>query len=95
MRKSFFVVIPYTPAVVNQTGGIGKVFSFFSKKQTTTDMTANFEEERTQIEQRVSVVEQGLSRLGLRVAQLGTQEVIELLYKTFNPGETTSHAQEH
>jgi type IV secretory pathway VirB4 component len=95
MRKNFFVVIPYTPAVVNQTGGIGKVFSFFSKKQTTTDMTANFEEERTQIEQRVSVVEQGLSRLGLRVAQLGTQEVIELLYKTFNPGETTSHAQEH
>lgn len=95
MRKNFFVVIPYTPAVVNQNGGIGKVFSFFSKKQTTTDMTANFEEERTQIEQRVSVVEQGLSRLGLRVAQLGTQEVIELLYKTFNPGETTSHAQEH
>ncbi len=94
MRKNFFVVIPYTPAVVNQTGGIGKVFSFFSKKQTTTDMTANFEEERTQIEQRVSVVEQGLSRLGLRVAQLGTQEVIELLYKTFNPGETTSHAAE-
>jgi hypothetical protein len=29
------------------------------------------------------------------VAQLGTQEVIELLYKTFNPGETTSHAAEH
>ncbi len=95
MRKSFFVVIPYTPAVLNQSSGIGKVFSFFNKKQTTTDMTANFEEERTQLEQRVSVVEQGLSRLGLRVAQLGTQEVIELLYKTFNPGETASHAQEH
>nr|MBP6858162.1 TraC family protein [Candidatus Paceibacterota bacterium] len=94
MRKSFFVVIPYTPPVVNQTGGLGKVLSFFGKKQTTADLTANFEEERTQLEQRVSVVEQGLSRLGLRVAQLGTQEVIELLYKTFNPGETTSHASE-
>ncbi|MCC7436714.1 TraC family protein [Candidatus Nomurabacteria bacterium] len=94
MRKSFFVVIPYTPPVVNQTGGLGKVLSFFGKKQTTADLTANFEEERTQLEQRVSVVEQGLSRLGLRVAQLGTQEVIELLYKTFNPGETTSHAAE-
>lgn len=95
MRKSFFVVIPYTPPVLNQTGGgIGKLFSFFTKKTTTADLTANFEEERTQLEQRVSVVEQGLSRLGLRVAQLGTQEIIELLYKTFNPGETTSHAQE-
>lgn len=95
MRKSFFVVIPYTPPVLNQSGGINKIFSFFGKKQTTADLTANFEEERTQLEQRVSVVEQGLSRLGLRVAQLGTQEVIELLYKTFNPGETTSHAAEH
>lgn len=94
MRKSFFVVIPYTPPVLNQSGGINKIFSFFGKKQTTADLTANFEEERTQLEQRVSVVEQGLSRLGLRVAQLGTQEVIELLYKTFNPGETTSHAAE-
>ena len=96
MRKSFFVVIPYNPPVLNQTGGgIGKLFSLFGKKQTVADLTANFEEERTQLEQRVSVVEQGLSRLGLRVAQLGTQEVIELLYKTFNPGETTSHAAEN
>jgi type IV secretory pathway VirB4 component len=33
MRKNFFVVIPYTPAVVNQTGGIGKVFSFLVKNK--------------------------------------------------------------
>lgn len=94
MRKSFFVVIPYNPPVINQKGGLGKIFSLFGKKQSEADLTASFEEERTQLEQRVSVIEQGLSRLGLRVAQLGTQEVIELLYKTFNPGETTSHAQE-
>ncbi len=94
MRKSFFVVIPYNPPVLNQGGTVSKIFSFFGKKQTTADLTAGFEEERTQLEQRVSVIEQGLSRLGLRVAQLGTQEVIELLYKTFNPGETASHAQE-
>jgi type IV secretory pathway VirB4 component len=91
MRKNFFVVIPYNPAVITQSSGLGKIFSFFGKKQTTADIVANFEEQRTQLEQRVSVVEQGLSRLGLRVAQLGTQEMIELLYKTFNPGETTVH----
>lgn len=91
MRKSFFVVIPYSPAVINSSSGIGKVFSFLGRKQSNADLVANFEEQRTQLEQRVSVVEQGLSRLGLRVAQLGTQEAIELLYKTFNPGETTVH----
>ncbi len=91
MRKNFFVVIPYNPAIISQSSGLGKVFSFFGKKQSNADLVADFEEQRTQLEQRVSVVEQGLSRLGLRVAQLGTQEVIELLYKTFNPGETTVH----
>ena len=48
----------------------------------------SFEENRTQLEQRISVVEQGLSRCGIRVIRLGTEEVIELFYKTFNPGDT-------
>lgn len=93
MRKNFFVVVPYNPSIISQSSGLGKLFSFFSKKQSAADMTASFEEQRTQLEQRMSVVEQGLSRLGLRVAQLGTQEVIELLYKTFNPGETTVNTE--
>jgi len=92
MRKSFFVVIPYVPALITQNKGVGKLFSFLSKTSAA-DSVTNFEEERSQLEQRVSVVDQGLSRLGLRVAQLGTQEVIELLYKTFNPGETTTQAK--
>lgn len=91
MRKNFFVVVPYNPAIISQSSGLGKIFSLFGKKQTNADLTASFEEQRTQLEQRTSVVEQGLSRLGLRVAQLGTQEVIELLYKTFNPGEMSVH----
>jgi type IV secretory pathway VirB4 component len=95
MRKSFFAVVPYSPSIISQSSGIGKIFSFFNKKQTNADLTASFEEQRTQLEQRMNVVEQGLSRLGLQVAQLGTQEAIELLYKTFNPGETTVHTGEN
>ncbi len=93
MRKSFFVVIPYVPAVLKQNSGIGKFFSFLrSKSDSGSGTISDFEEERTQLEQRVSVVEQGLSSVGLRLVQLGTQEVIEVLYKTFNPGETTSNS---
>jgi hypothetical protein len=47
-----------------------------------------FEENREQLEERVAVIEQGLVRCGIRVAQLGTEEVTELFYKLFNPGET-------
>lgn len=90
MRKSFYVVVPYTPPIVSQKGSIGKLFSFLNKVNSQTMALKDFEEQRTQLEERLSVVEQGLSHLGLRSVQLGTQETIELLYKTFNPGETTT-----
>ncbi len=92
MRKSFFIVIPYIPPILSQSGGVSKLFSFLKKSGTAADSVVDFEEQRTQLEERMSVVEQGLTRLGLRLAQLGTQEAIELLYKTFNPGESTSAA---
>ena len=92
MRKSFFVVIPYIPPVLAQKDGLGKIFSFLKKTPVGSGTVSDFEEERTQLEERVSVVDQGLSRVGLRLVQLGTQEVIEVLYKTFNPGESTSQA---
>lgn len=94
MRKSFFIIIPYIPPILSQGGGISKIFSFLKKEDPTATSVTDFEEQRTQLEERMSVVEQGLSRLGLRVAQLGTQEVIELLYKTFNPGETSSQVKQ-
>lgn len=90
MRKSFFVVIPYIPPLLTQKGGVGKLFSFFKKTPTPGEIS-DFEEQRTQLEERVNVVDQGLSRVGLRLVQLGTQEVIEVLYKTFNPGEISTN----
>lgn len=90
MHKSFFVSIPYVPPVLSQQKGLGKIFSFLNKTNPQIQTVNSFEEQRTQLEERVNVVEQGLSRIGLRVAQLSTEEVIELLYKTFNPGEISS-----
>jgi type IV secretory pathway VirB4 component len=89
MTKSFFVVIPYTPAII-QGSPVSK-FNFFAKKNTSQEVkekNENFEENRSQLEQRTGVVEQGLVRCGVRVVRLGTEEVIELFYKIFNPGET-------
>ena len=85
MTKSFFIVIPYTPAKLN----IGKN-GFFSKKNNKTKAeaaTEDFEENRTQLEQRISIVESGITRTGVRAVRLGTEEVIEIFYKLFNPGD--------
>lgn len=92
MTKSFFVVIPYTPAMM-QGKKIGGGFLSKNKPSTSTNQEESFEENRTQLEQRASVVEQGLASCGIRTARLGTEEVTELFYKIFNPGETEKPIQ--
>ena len=90
MTKSFFIVVPYDPAMLN-VGGSGGIGGFLKKgtaEENQKAKQATFEENRTQLEQRVSVVEQGLVRSDIRVIRLGTEEVIELLYKVFNPGDS-------
>lgn len=91
MSKNFFIVVPYDPALINRGGGVAGALSSIlpggssSAAGVLTD--TQFEEYRTQLEQRISVIEQGLVRTGVRVVKLGTEEVIELFYKLFNPGE--------
>jgi len=89
MTKNFFIVVLYSPAILttNQSR-ITSRLGFGTKKERAAATEASFDENRTQLEERLSVVEQGLIRTGIRVARLGTEEVIELFYKAFNPGET-------
>ena len=85
MAKNFFIVVPYDPPLTNRSDGI--LGGILGGKKTNEQAAASFEEHRQQLEQRVAVVQQGLIRTGVRVAQLGTEEAIELFYKLFNPGE--------
>lgn len=89
MNKSFFIVIPYSQAILGK-GQVSKFFKFgkkTSEEKAVTD-AEEFEEKRIQLEERVAVVEQGMQSCGLRAAELGPEEITELFYKLFNPGET-------
>jgi len=86
MTKNFFIVIPYDTAIVSSKKSL--IPGFGKKKQSKETKEENFEEKKNQLAQRMSVVEQGLVRSGVRVAKLGTDEVVELFYKIFNPGES-------
>jgi type IV secretory pathway VirB4 component len=86
MTKNFFVVVPYSPAVI-QKGSITSMLPFGKGARTTQEEDKSFEEQVSQLEQRIAIVQQGLVRTGVRTVQLGTEEAIELLYKLFNPGE--------
>jgi type IV secretory pathway VirB4 component len=87
MTKNFFVVVPYTPAVISTSGGASSFLPFGKKKHNAAEENRTFEEQVSQLEQRIAIVQQGLVRTGVRTVQLGTEEAIELLYKMFNPGE--------
>ncbi len=92
MTKAFFLVIPYMPPIL--TASKNPLNSLINKNSNSKILeNEKFEEYRSQLEQRVGVVEQGLVRCGIRVAELGTEEVVELYYKIFNPGETEKPIQ--
>lgn len=94
VTKTFYIVVSYS-----LTGGIQIKKGFLSnisasmpfkskgKLKAQKEKTDRFEEHKIQLQQRADVVIQGLARCGIRVAPLNTEELIELFYKLFNPGE--------
>lgn len=90
MTKTFYVVVSYSPSIVSSASVSGPLSGFFSKtKGSQGQKDVDFEEKRSQLEQRVGVVQQGLNRCGVRSQQLGSAEVVELFYKIFNPGDSS------
>lgn len=89
MSKNFFVIIPYNPARINITKGFSSILSNggVAPKDDT-----SFEEQRLQLEQRQAIVEQGLNRVGVRTIALQNDELVELFYHIYNPGDITGAA---
>ncbi|NTV44301.1 MAG: hypothetical protein HGA67_01220 [Candidatus Yonathbacteria bacterium] len=89
MTKNFFIVVPYTPSlVIKSSSSITDLFSGKKEKKTQSETDADaFEVDRSQLEQRTYIVQQGLVRTGIRSTPLGTEELVELFYRIFNPGE--------
>lgn len=93
MNKRFFIVIDYEHGEDiggGNAGGISGALGFAKEKELG---AVEIEQWRTQLEQRVSVVAGGLSGLGLQVNMLGTEELIELFYKIYNPSVELKSAE--
>jgi type IV secretory pathway VirB4 component len=85
MTKTFYVVVPYSSTA---TGEIARTFGFGKKSNSSSIVVDDdFERNRVQLEQRMSLAASGLSASGLRAVPLGTEEIIELLYRSFNMGD--------
>ena len=97
MTKNFLIVVPYSATnMVASSNFFGNLFSKKSKELEAEAKKADFEEKRSQLDQRVGVIEQGLARCGIKSIELGTEEIVEVYYKIFNPVEIEgkSHLEE-
>lgn len=90
MSKNFFVAISYAPNTANLAKGISGLFNTNVKKGAVNDR--EFELERSQLEQRVSLVSDGLARVGVKTIALGKDELVELFYHIYNPGDPSGSA---
>lgn len=91
MSKTFYIIIPYTPSIKTASEGIAGVFEGLFGKKKSGDKLAeeNFLEYKNQLWQRADVITTGLSRTGVHVVPLKTEEIIELFYSLYNPGEAS------
>jgi len=94
MQKEFYVIVPLAGMIGSgrEVSGIKSVI-----RDTLSPAIAESEQESkmriAQLEQRVNVVIGGLSSIGLAIAQLSTEQLIELFYELYNPGDSVQGAK--
>ena len=99
MDKSFYIVVPYSPGgdaqkIVEQSKGFfGKLFGKPAPAVTRIDQ-ATYEKAKTEIKNRIDVVQSGLFQVGIQSNQLSTKQLGELYYNMYNPDTAVNQPME-
>lgn len=93
MSKKFYVTVPYYQEVsakqaVGQTQTLFKGLVGKKQQQLIID-EATLEKAKTELQNRVQSIMNGLLQLGVQAEPLDTQELIELYYDVYNPDTAT------
>jgi len=80
MSKTFYIVIPYYPHFQTKQSFWSRLFN----KQPVT-AAGRMNEMREEVINRASLVANGLAPMGIDSALLDTEELIDLMYSTYNP----------
>jgi type IV secretory pathway VirB4 component len=81
MEKRFYVIVPYFPSGIESIGLLGNLTNKSGKNQ----VTSNLEEDKKLLIQRTGEVINALTSVGLRCVSLGTEDLLELYYSSYNP----------
>lgn len=95
MEKKFYVIVPVDPIRNNQGGFLGGIFkdiftmlNHIRPQDNYAKIRARrneFESLKKTLTQRVNTVKDALNDCNIRAEQLNTEEIIEILYQSYNP----------
>lgn len=85
MNKRFFVVVPYNPLSDKQKGFFSLLKEAIKPATSIKLKEKSFRRYQEMMSRRLDSVMGGLESMGVSVARLDTQSLIELYYKTYNP----------
>ena len=83
MNKTFYVVVPLTTSAV-KAGFMSKISNLLSPSREITLHESSFEVSREELSKRVNQVSAGLTGMGLKTIVLNTEELVELMYNSYN-----------
>ncbi len=90
MSKLFYIIVPFSPIEDKEKGLFHSLTTLFNPAGAVIERREFFETYKNQLWQRVDHVSFGLSQTGLKIAPLNTEEIIELLYNSYNPSLFTT-----
>ncbi|MBN2884684.1 hypothetical protein JXE04_02040 [Patescibacteria group bacterium] len=85
MNKRFFVVVPYDPMTDKHKGFFSLLGEALKPATSIKLKDKSFKRYKEMLDRRLDSVVGGMESMGVSVARLDTQSLIELYYKTYNP----------
>ncbi|MBU4284874.1 hypothetical protein KKF60_03280 [Patescibacteria group bacterium] len=86
MSKSFYVIVPFSVMESRQEGFFEKVKNIISSAKSSKQKfeTEKFNQYKTQLEQRVNMVVDGLRGLGIKTIPLNDEQLTQLYFEFYN-----------
>lgn len=87
MEKLFYIVIPFSPIENKESGFFSNLLAKLNPQKNILEKRENFETYKAQLFQRANHITTALSGIGLKIVPLKTQELIELMFNSYNPSD--------
>lgn len=88
MDKQFYIIVPFFPSTVGEgvkrIGFLQNIGNAMNPTWSQSQKADEFKVRKAQLMERVSLILDGLSNVGLSAAQLSTTDLVELFYDSYN-----------